>query len=212
MSEITITVRKPSVGERLGVNLGNMALQIAQTTGVQLAKGLLYRVLVPGAEFDIPDFSNYLTTDGLSSPHTAAPLAIAKNNVIMLSEDLSVEVRFWDVKMSVGLSNYIIETPMLGQKGTVKELIQQADPSVSMSGHVIGDYQFSYPFDGVEAVVNLLQTYKRFKVLSKYLEIFNITHLVMRNAEWDQRSARFFNAQPFDFQFVADKEYTFDVV
>lgn len=212
MSEITITVRKPSDGERLGINLANKALQIAQTTGVQLAKGVLYRVLVPGADFEIPSFSNFLTTDGMPSPYSAAPLGISKNNVIMLSEDLSVEVRFYDVKMSVGMSNHIIESPMIGQKGTVKELIQQADPLVAMSGHVIGNYQFTYPYDGVEAVVNLLQTYKRFKVLSKYLEIFNITHLVMRNAEWDQRGARFFNAQPFDFQFVADKEYTFDVV
>lgn len=134
-----------------------------------------------------------------------------KNVLILATPDDSKIIVFYDVKINVSQRNTIIETPLTGREGSVKEFIQSNDFKVSIVGNFISLNKNQYPITELREFVKFIKQPYSFKVANVYLESFNITNLVLESADYNQQNQQFFNLLPFSFSFLSDTEFDFEI-
>ncbi len=179
---------------------------IAQTTAVALAKAEVYKaVLKPMVKSGIADFN--LSLDNKPSPFSTASSEVKRNNIILKSFDGSVEIELITAECDVVPSNTIVETPIIGKRGTVKEYISSNDYKVNISGMVFSDSANSFPLYEQIAFKKLLDTERYFEVDSVYLGLWGITKLVYKTGSF-KPNKKFVNAFDFKLQCLSDEDFS----
>ena len=112
-------------------------------------------------------------------------------NVILGTQDETKIVEFIDAKVRVNKSNTIVETPLTGIKGTVKEYISAQDYSIEIKASLFTGMPGYFPYDEMEALNELLDVPESLKIASKILEIYGVQDVVMESADFDQNEQKF---------------------
>lgn len=200
----------PDKAQRLGVNLGNMAKWIGKNTAIQYVKGGISGALL-GTLPEIYLLDEYLSIDGEVSPYDTAPLEIARNVMILSTQDDAVSMVFYDVTMNVKQTNNIIETPLVKRTGSVKEFIQSQDYAINVRGSLIGLGRSGFPYDMLVDLVKLLKTAETLKVANKYLMAFDIANVVVKSVDFNQQEQKFMNTMPFTIDLLSDENYELEI-
>ncbi len=124
------------------------------------------------------------------------------DNLIIDSEDKKLEIDF--VLMTVSMTKNIIKTSIQGMNGTVKEYISDGDYAINIKGAIINDKNSNeYPEDDVLTLIEICKKQKNIRVVSKFLENFDITDIVIENYKLEAKEATN-NIQFFDINAVSD--------
>lgn len=138
------------------------------------------------------------------------------NSLLLYSDDTSIELV--DVKIDVTQENTIVKTPMVGTRGTIKELINAKDYVVKISGNIhnateSGDVDLYngnvYPIAQLAKLENILYQLKIFSVVNVFLNTLGINNLVLESASFKQQGQKHFNILPFNLDFVSDEDNYF---
>jgi hypothetical protein len=182
-------------------NAHNTARQAGMTAVSWAMRQGLYRggMNTPIAVYD--DYDDCLRTD--SGRH---------NNNVILRTEKGVEIEFINAVIKVEKKNSIVSSALVSGKGKVKELIQEEDYTVTVSGSLINDENGKFPSEKLRWLNSLLSEAGTVNVASVYLYNFDIEKLALEKAEFDQGMIKHFNALPFKLEFKSDKDYDFLIV
>ena len=100
------------------------------------------------------------------------------------------------VLMDITIGKNIVETPIVGGQGTVKELIGLTDIMVNIKGVLVGQNGES-PDEEKQKLVNICNLPVDVEVISPMLRIFKVYNLVIKTATFTQREG-FKNIQAFE--------------
>jgi len=131
------------------------------------------------------------------------------SNEIYLKTDNGDIIAFIDAKIDVKKEVYVKTTTLLNRKGTVKELIQEKDYEVKITGNLFTNEAGKFPYEELKLLNEILSTSGSLSVDSAYLDIFGISKLVVKTADFNQESWKYFNVTPFVIDFVSDDDYDF---
>ncbi len=207
-----------SIGDRGAAGFIDKAAQVGYNAGLARVKREIYeRALKPSLLTTDPD--ELLSLDNVPSDYIGAAGAVKRGNIILevdtdytTNPDQVLRIELIDVGIRVNDSNTIVSTPLVGRKGTVKEYIQANDYRIDIRGSIIANSQNAFPINDVITLKKILKTPGRIRIYSKLLQLFEITHMVYQNGDYDQDSARYVNALPFSFQFLSDDDYELEVL
>lgn len=200
----------PDKAERLGVNIGNMAKWIGKNTAIQYVKGGISGALLA----TLPELyllDEFLSIDGMPSPYDTAPLTIARNVMVLSTQDDAVSLVFYDVLINVTQTNNIVETPLVKRTGSVKEFIQSEDYAINVQGSLIGLGRTGFPYDMLVDLIRLLKTPETLKVANKYLMAFDVANVVVKSVNFNQQQQKYMNAMPFNINLVSDENYELEI-
>ena len=170
--------------------------QISKTAGA--IRTQLYDSLVTPALDLFDSFTDRLFTDG----------GLHENNVVLCTNK-GVLIEFINAKIDVTKQNAaFVATSVVNRAGKVKEYLQADDYKVKITGDLIGNRnKFPYPY--LVLLNQILNEGKSINVASVYLYAFGITKLAFDKAEFKQSGLTYFNALPFELNFVSDRDYNF---
>lgn len=119
------------------------------------------------------------------------------------------EVALLNATCSVDFSNNILVTPMVGGRGSVKELIAIEDMSISINGFISDDNDTSgkYPYEKVNSFYKLFKNGSNFKVNSKWLNLFDITKVVVKSINFPLQQGGYTNMQYFSMEMLSDDDF-----
>jgi hypothetical protein len=66
-----------------------------------------------------------------------------------------------------------------------------------------------FPFEMLKQLNGILSSANSIYVASRYLDVFNITQLSFREADFNQSALAYFNVMPFVLHFDSDMDYNF---
>jgi hypothetical protein len=210
MSLIKIYYRKPTDLERVGINAANAAAQAASTTAIQFIKSSAY-IQRLGTLPDVLSDEDMLSLDGSKSPYKVSANSVVRNVLMLSTNDDSLRVRFIDVNIKVSQVNTIKETPLTGISGSIKEYIQAMDYNIIVKGSLVSGTSGAFPYDMLQGLVRILKKPESLKIANKYLEAFDISKVVLKNADYDQAGQKYMNVLPFSLNFVSDEDYELQV-
>ena len=130
-------------------------------------------------------------------------------NEIFLKTDNGDMITFVDVKVDVKKEMEIKEERLINRKGSVKELIQEKDYTVKISGTLFTEDVNKFPYEELKLLNTILSFTKSISVASSYLDIFDITKLVLKSADFNQSNWKYFNNFPFSLSLTSDDNYDF---
>lgn len=130
-------------------------------------------------------------------------------NEIFLKTDNGDTIAFIDAKVDVKKEMEIKEERLINRKGSVKELIQEKDYTVKISGTLFTEDVNKFPYEELKLLNTLLSSAKSISVASAYLDIFDITKLVLKSADFNQSNWKYFNNFPFSLSLTSDDNYDF---
>lgn len=179
---------------------------IAQTTAIAYGKAQLYKAMLePAVKSGIADF--YLSLDNKFPENSTAGPSVKRNNIILKSFDDLVSIELIAVECDVTPSNTIVETPIIGHSGTVKEFVSAKDHKVNINGMIVSDSNDAFPLYEQIALKKILETEKTMQVESVYLSIWGITRLVYLSGSF-KPSKKYVNAFDFKLQCVSDQDFS----
>lgn len=191
---------------------------IIRSLGIQGIKTLAYNpngkplevndsgMVVPASNDIAADFSSRMDTGG-DAPATSRFGHPVWANVILKSQDDTIELNFDTVLCDISQPRQIIKTQVMGRPGTIKEYINDGDWTVRMRGLIVENSIHNYPRAQVAAFMQLLKLQEPIKVISEYLNLFGILNVVVENYNFAQKQG-FQNVQPFDLSCVSDTDYS----
>lgn len=121
------------------------------------------------------------------------------NNVSFVSVNVQLAIIFMTNQKN------IIETQLQGRDGTVKEYISSGDYQIRIEGRVFGKGANNYPIDEVQNLIAICDAPQAITVTSDYLKMFNVTSIVIKQADFDQVEGER-NYQHFKLTCVSDRE------
>lgn len=210
-----LTGRPDNSGERIARNLANAGIQIGSSLAVQAAKGKIYDSILQEA-VDDTDSETRLENDGLRfginsslySPYkTADPRHPVRNVVVFQTNDETVRVYLYDVKIDLQFENHIVKTPVTKRRGTIKEFISARDYIFSLNGSLISDSQYGFPIAELQAFLQLFEEEENISVSSVLFSQYNVDKVVLESASIPQSSAKYVNAIPFSIRLASDTDY-----
>lgn len=205
------------------LNTINATRQIAQTTAIDIANRAIakttYKEQTKATEssqqrdadeyhaqnkyksnFEQPTNEDLLSTNGGTSRFGS----VVVGNVILNGNNQNIELQ--EVLLSVTRQNTIIQTPLQGRDGTVKEYITAEDYNIQLVGSIFTDRQNKYPVKEVKALIELLSTKIPIEIESKFLSMFpTIDKVVVKSFDIKQ-SDKFINRQEFSCSLISDEE------
>ena len=98
----------------------------------------------------------------------------------------------------------IVETPLAGRDGTVKEYISDGDFQVEIRGVIISPYKNQYPRDQVVLLKRYCSLKKEISVSSNFLDIFDITTAVVMSYDVGEKVGSR-NEVPFTLRLLSDE-------
>lgn len=131
------------------------------------------------------------------------------SNEIHVKTDNGDTITFIDAKVDVKKEMEIKEERLINRKGSVKELIQEKDYTVKISGTLSTEDVNKFPYEELKLLNTILSSAKSLSVAGAYLDIFDITKLVLKSADFNQSNWKYFNNFPFSLNLVSDDDYDF---
>lgn len=118
-----------------------------------------------------------------------------------------------DVAINVSLQKEIVKTALVGRKGTIKEYITQGDYQITMSVGVaaINDRNElidQYPEQAMSMLRKVLETDTALEVGSAFLDIFEISRIVVTNFSVKQMT--YANRQVVEITALSDSDYVIE--
>jgi hypothetical protein len=115
--------------------------------------------------------------------------------------------------VGVGVSQNIVKTELINQKGTIKEIISQPDYSVTISGILIGFFgrptvdnpMASKPAEDMRKLLEISESKISVKVLSDTLNLYGINRLCIESLNMPQELSDI-NLQRFNLNASSDSE------
>ena len=168
----------------------------------------------PGRMGEAPSWEGHgtdITTHEVGTPITDRAYwegRYALCTLILRRED-GAELEISDAVAAVSRERRIVCTPLTGRDGTVKEYINEGDWAVnivvgiqSVRGGVITD---DYPTEELRRLREFLDDKKPLEVYSSFLDIFDITKIVIKSYSASQATEA--NYQAVDISAVSDEYY-----
>lgn len=120
------------------------------------------------------------------------------------------DLKITEAVCSVSLAKNIVKTALVGLRGTVKEYISEGDYDIAISVGLVavedGKMVDKYPADGVEALRALLDHHEALYVDSPFLQLFNVTRLVVTDYSVEQMTHS--SRQVVTIRAISDEDYT----
>jgi hypothetical protein len=122
------------------------------------------------------------------------------------------------VKIDVTKDFEIKQTYLVNKIGSVKELIQQKDYVIKITGNIFtkpmdenkSSYPNIFPIENIALLQRLFSDHKKFKIANVFLNKgFDIYDVVLKDADFNQSSIKYFNAMPFILTLWSDSDYNF---
>lgn len=114
------------------------------------------------------------------------------------------EVRLETVLVTINQTKNIVKTPVQGRNGTIKEYIAMGDYSVSINGIITGP-NGHYPVEDVIPLKNILTAPIALKVVSWYLQLWDIDLIVIDDFDIAQEEGGY-SYQPFTITASSDQD------
>ena len=209
----TLKGRPDMAAHRLVSNLANMAQQTASGLAVNFVKKSIYKLILPGAiqqlDFDgMLAVTDYVSGMPVFSPYDCSnPLMPVRNALVFETNDKSVKIYIYDVKIDVTFENTIVRTPVTKRRGTIKEYISAKDYTFSLTGSLISNSQYMFPIAELQEVIKLFKTEENFSVYNVFMNQFEVTKVVLEGATIPQSSANYVNTIPFSLRLLSDEDY-----
>ena len=126
------------------------------------------------------------------------------DNLILNSDDKNKSLEIDMVLIDVSMSKNIIKTPIQGMNGTVKEYISDGDYVINIQGGIFNNKDSNaYPEDDVLTLIEICQKQESIRVISKFLEHFDISDIVIENYKLSAKEATS-NVQFFTINAISD--------
>ncbi len=130
------------------------------------------------------------------------------NDIKLVTADSTIS--FIDARINVVKTKIIHSQQLVGVTGSIKELIQDGDYNIDITGNLIIDNRYAFPVEEMKLLNKILSKNESIDVVSVYLnEIFDITKLVFLRGIFDQRQMKLFNVMPFTLHFQSDIDHSF---
>lgn len=108
------------------------------------------------------------------------------------------------VLISINQTKNIVETPIQGRKGTVKEYVGMGDYALTMNVIIAGDNGV-YPRSDVQDMITMLECPDEITVTSWYLALFKIFSVLVKSYDCNQDEGMY-SRQPISIDAVSDEE------
>ena len=193
--------------------MGPISFQFIATGGATQAKGALYR-FKPSRSGESPSWEgreNGITTRELTSPITDKSYWEGRYALCELTIENADGERLVinDAIVAISRGKNIVSTQMVGMNGTVKEYINDGDYSLNIVVGVAavrdGVIVDEYPAEGLRELRRFLDRNEALSVHSEFLEIFDISSIVVKSYSVSQDTAS--NYQSVSISAVSDEEY-----
>jgi hypothetical protein len=149
----------------------------------------------------------YLSINGAVSPYPVSDQRYpVRNNLIFETNDQSLRIELWDVKIDVSFENTIVKTPMTKRRGTVKERISARDYSFSISGSLISAGQYEFPLEELKELIDLFGVEENINVSNVFINSFGVTKVVLESASLPQNNSKYLNAISFSLKLASDED------
>lgn len=209
MTLIKISLNRDSI-QAQAINAALKARQFGITLGSRKVQEGLFEVALTDAD-QVYNYANslikpksILSTGGDRSKYGTHLC----NDIKLVTADSMIS--FIDAKVNVVKTKVIHSQQLVGVTGSIKELIQDGDYNIDISGNLIIDNQYAFPVDEMQLLNKILSKNESIDVVSVYLnEIFDITKLVFVRGNFDQKQMKFFNVMPFTLNFQSDIDHSF---
>lgn len=187
---------------------------ILNTFGLQNVNAKIFRPPIPlGAgvrrddylsvvadEADTPVATSYFGTPIFSNLEIKAGKYLNNEGKEIEYDGMTIDTALFDVSQE----KIVIKTEISGRNGTVKEYISDGDYSVTIRGVIVERSPLKYPYDQVNALLEVCKAQASIAAASVFLQQFSIHSLVIESYTFPQREG-FYNTQPFELQCVSDE-------
>lgn len=170
------------------------------------------------SQADSSDAKSYLGTPVFDTITLGNLSNKSQNSYIdILGEQKTFEpIRIYNAILEVTQTKNIINTPIQGRNGTIKQYISDGDFLITLNGRVSGVYdnvtgQWSYdskkfPQQGVKSIIDICKVNANISVSSFFLyELFGITDVVITDYSFFQREGNR-NEQLFTINMLSDSD------
>ncbi|MBO2009167.1 DUF6046 domain-containing protein [Hymenobacter negativus] len=172
--------------------------------------------------FQLPPGQGQEGTDGFYASQAGAAEPVGLTNMFGLPVFVAVQLHsaknpatgdyanglvLLDPLVTVDEPFNILETPIVGRKGTVKEYINQGDYGVTIRGILATDLnavdRMAYPLPEVKRLRDLCALGVSIPVSGWLQEVFGISNLVVKNVRYESLPG-FINLQAYELQCLSD--------
>lgn len=150
-----------------------------------------------GLKNPLPDVSN-IGASIIGANHLGVPyfMDLMVDNLIFPNEPL----------MTFSKQKVIVETPVQGAEGTVKELISSSDYRIKIQGICFDPEKKEYPRQQVEDIKALFDENRALTVSNRLCALFGIQKIVLKNIDWGKMQGQPFS-QSFSIDAVSDRDF-----
>lgn len=114
----------------------------------------------------------------------------------------------WEPSMTIDFKKTIVKTSLAGntRRGTVKELINEDDLSITIQGICYDETRKGYPADQVEILKTIWNYQGSIEIVSMLTAFYEIKNVVVETKSLPAISGRPFS-QPFTFTLLSDEDF-----
>ncbi|MHB9003520.1 MAG: DUF6046 domain-containing protein [Coriobacteriia bacterium] len=208
----TLKGQPDTTAHRIASNLANSVRQTASGLVVNFAKKSIYDSILFPALNNIDNDHMLALADGSNnpviSPYKGADTRYPVRNVTMFeTNDKSVKILLYDVKIDPTFENTIVRTPVTKRRGTIKEFIQASDISLNVTGNLISNSQYGFPLEEFELILELLKLEENFSMYSVFSYTMGVHKVVLQSVGFPQSSQKYVNVMPFTLRLISDEDY-----
>ena len=146
--------------------------------------------------FDVPE-DEIVATSQLGSP--------VYSNLVFEPEDSDLpRVVLNDVIITVTQSKNIVTTSVAGRSGTIKEYISDGDYLINVRGLLVEENTRVAPYNDLSALLEWLKVQAEIDVVSKFLDLFGITTVVVTNYTFNEAEG-FRNVIPLNIEMLSER-------
>ncbi len=199
MTKIRIVIPEKKIPYYMGANAASTAMQTGGTAAMAAAKTAVYKtVMLP--KYTLNSDEDKLRLTGRLTPEY-------DNELVLKANDGTI-IHLVGCEIDVTQKNNIVETALVGRAGKVKERIQQEDYTVNVHAKLFGPLE-AFPHEDLKLLVKILSSQSSIACSAVYLDLFGITKLVFKTAQFNQKQLKHFNVLPVELTFVSDEDYGF---
>ncbi len=201
-----IKSKQDTAAARIAKNLLNSSQFAAANTGAIMVKQAVYdMVLSPVMSSGYLDEA--LSIDGSVTPYASGDSREpVRNHTILETNDKTVKVELWDVKIDISQENTIVRTAVNKRRGTIKEFIQARDYSIQLTGSLISDSQYGFPIAELQQLIDLFNFTENINISNVLVNAFGVYKVVMESYSIPQSSAKYLNTIPFSIKLISDED------
>jgi hypothetical protein len=190
------------------------SLTTLQGNAVSLVKTQILKRTIPNLNNDTPSHTSYLGTPVYDSL-VLGNLNEENTYINILNEEVDfMPIRFDEVLLDVSLIKNIVNTPIPGRNGTIKQYISDNDYSIYITGSISGKWNGSrwskngvyYPEQEMQNLINICKAGYMIPVTSNFLNnIYGIDNIAIADYRMSQvEGGRY--SQAFEINALSDSD------